>query len=87
MLIDVAAANVVEVYQLLVGVVTPRPIAWVTTVSPAGVVNLAEASKTSAKPVKFGVHQVAAAPVQPGVFVRNSPFFDSGVSDLPEPAS
>ena len=51
------------------------------------VVNLAEASKTSAKPVKFGVHQVAAAPVQPGVFVRNSPFFDSGVSDLPEPAS
>jgi flavin reductase (DIM6/NTAB) family NADH-FMN oxidoreductase RutF len=41
MLIDVASANVVEVYQLLVGVVTPRPIAWVTTLSPAGVVNLA----------------------------------------------
>jgi flavin reductase (DIM6/NTAB) family NADH-FMN oxidoreductase RutF len=40
-LIDVASANVVEVYQLLVGIVTPRPIAWVTTVSPAGVVNLA----------------------------------------------
>ena len=37
MLIDVAStANVVEVYQLLVGVVTPRPIAWVTTLSPAG---------------------------------------------------
>ena len=41
MQIDVAAANVVEVYQLLVGIVTPRPIAWVTTISPAGVVNLA----------------------------------------------
>ena len=41
MLIDVSAASVVEVYQLLVGVVTPRPIAWVTTVSPTGVVNLA----------------------------------------------
>ncbi|HJZ53348.1 MAG TPA: flavin reductase family protein [Gemmataceae bacterium] len=41
MQIDVASANVLEVYQLLVGVVTPRPIAWVTTVSPAGVVNLA----------------------------------------------
>jgi flavin reductase (DIM6/NTAB) family NADH-FMN oxidoreductase RutF len=40
-LIDVASANVVEVYQLLVGIVTPRPIAWVTTISPAGVVNLA----------------------------------------------
>ena len=41
MLIDVATANVVEVYQLLVGAVTPRPIAWVATLSPAGVVNLA----------------------------------------------
>jgi flavin reductase (DIM6/NTAB) family NADH-FMN oxidoreductase RutF len=30
-----------EVYQYLVGLVTPRPIAWVTTLSPAGVVNLA----------------------------------------------
>ena len=41
MLIDVASANVVEVYKLLVGAVTPRPIAWVTTLSPSGVVNLA----------------------------------------------
>ena len=41
MQIDVAAANVLEVYQVLVGVVTPRPIAWVTTISQAGVVNLA----------------------------------------------
>jgi flavin reductase (DIM6/NTAB) family NADH-FMN oxidoreductase RutF len=30
-----------EVYQYVVGVVTPRPIAWVTTLSPSGVVNLA----------------------------------------------
>jgi flavin reductase (DIM6/NTAB) family NADH-FMN oxidoreductase RutF len=29
------------VYQYLVGIVTPRPIAWVTTLSPTGVVNLA----------------------------------------------
>lgn len=41
MQIDVANANIVDVYQMLVGLVTPRPIAWVTTVSPAGVVNLA----------------------------------------------
>lgn len=34
-------ANAVDAYHLLVGVVTPRPIAWVTTVSPAGVINLA----------------------------------------------
>ena len=30
-----------DVYQALIGIVTPRPIAWVTTISHAGVVNLA----------------------------------------------
>ncbi|KAB2920084.1 MAG: flavin reductase family protein [Hyphomicrobiaceae bacterium] len=30
-----------ESYKLLTGIVVPRPIAWVTTMSPAGVVNLA----------------------------------------------
>jgi flavin reductase (DIM6/NTAB) family NADH-FMN oxidoreductase RutF len=39
--IDVAASNVVDVYQALIGVVTPRPIAWVTTVDVAGRINLA----------------------------------------------
>ena len=39
--LDTASADVVAVYQALVGLVTPRPIAWVTTLSPAGVVNLA----------------------------------------------
>src|SRR3954452_15955032 len=28
-------------YRLLVGIVVPRPIAWITTVSPAGLVNAA----------------------------------------------
>jgi flavin reductase (DIM6/NTAB) family NADH-FMN oxidoreductase RutF len=41
MQIDVANTPVVDVYHTLVGVVTPRPIAWVTTVDPAGRVNLA----------------------------------------------
>lgn len=41
MLIDVASANVLDVYQTLVSVVTPRPIAWVTTIDAAGRVNLA----------------------------------------------
>ena len=41
MLIDVATANFLDVYHLLVGVVTPRPIAWVTSVDPEGRVNLA----------------------------------------------
>src|SRR5437588_13008302 len=41
MQLDVAASTPQDAYQLLVGIVTPRPIAWVTTLSPAGVVNLA----------------------------------------------
>jgi flavin reductase (DIM6/NTAB) family NADH-FMN oxidoreductase RutF len=41
MLIDVKTTSVVEVYHMLVGLVTPRPIAWVTTLSKSGVVNLA----------------------------------------------
>jgi flavin reductase (DIM6/NTAB) family NADH-FMN oxidoreductase RutF len=41
MLIDVANTPVVDVYQALTGVVTPRPIAWVTTIDAAGRVNLA----------------------------------------------
>jgi flavin reductase (DIM6/NTAB) family NADH-FMN oxidoreductase RutF len=41
MTIDVSRAGVVEVYQALVGVVVPRPIAWVTTVDEEGRVNLA----------------------------------------------
>src|ERR1700732_4377282 len=41
MIIDVSRADVVEVYRALVGVVTPRPIAWVTTVDTEGRVNLA----------------------------------------------
>jgi flavin reductase (DIM6/NTAB) family NADH-FMN oxidoreductase RutF len=41
MQIDPATSPVQDVYQYLVGIVTPRPIAWVTTLSPSGVVNLA----------------------------------------------
>lgn len=41
MLIDVASTNYLDVYHLLVGVVTPRPIAWVTTIDTEGRVNLA----------------------------------------------
>jgi flavin reductase (DIM6/NTAB) family NADH-FMN oxidoreductase RutF len=51
--IDVASANVVDVYHLLVDVVTPRPIAWVTTVDREGRVNLAPFSFFNA----FGANQ------------------------------
>lgn len=39
--IDVETHPVVDVYHLLVGLITPRPIAWVTSLSPEGIVNLA----------------------------------------------
>jgi flavin reductase (DIM6/NTAB) family NADH-FMN oxidoreductase RutF len=41
MQIDVSKSEVSAVYQMLVGLVTPRPIAWVTTISARGIVNLA----------------------------------------------
>src|SRR5437762_9153702 len=41
MVIDVSSAEIVKVYQAIVGVVTPRPIAWVTTIDAEGRVNLA----------------------------------------------
>jgi flavin reductase (DIM6/NTAB) family NADH-FMN oxidoreductase RutF len=41
MLIDVRQADALAVYHALIGVVTPRPIAWVTTADPEGRVNLA----------------------------------------------
>src|SRR6476646_12264014 len=41
MMIDVSRTSVVEVYRTLVEVVTPRPIAWVTSLDPEGRVNLA----------------------------------------------
>lgn len=41
MQINVEGADVVEVYRTLVDVVTPRPIAWVTSIDDQGRVNLA----------------------------------------------
>ncbi|WP_293913431.1 flavin reductase family protein [Deinococcus sp.] len=38
---DFAALNAAERYRLLTGVVVPRPIAWVSTLNPDGLVNLA----------------------------------------------
>src|ERR1700685_43776 len=41
MQIDVSQTNPLDVYRLLISVVTPRPIAWVTSVDKQGRVNLA----------------------------------------------
>ncbi len=41
MVIDVSKSDVVSVYQALIEVVSPRPIAWVSTVDAIGRINLA----------------------------------------------
>ncbi len=41
MIIDVAISDILSVYQALIGVVSPRPIAWVSTVDANGRINLA----------------------------------------------
>jgi len=41
MIIDVSSTDVVKIYRTLVEIVTPRPIAWVTTIDAEGRVNLA----------------------------------------------
>ena len=39
--IDPAHLDAEQSYRLLVGMVVPRPVAWVTTLSSSGVLNLA----------------------------------------------
>jgi flavin reductase (DIM6/NTAB) family NADH-FMN oxidoreductase RutF len=41
MQLEPTTSNVVDVYNLLTGIVVPRPIAWVSTISSQGVPNLA----------------------------------------------
>src|SRR5262245_13282015 len=41
MTIDPAAASVQNVYKLMIGVIVPRPIAFVSTISSNGIRNLA----------------------------------------------
>jgi flavin reductase (DIM6/NTAB) family NADH-FMN oxidoreductase RutF len=38
---DPATRSAPDTYRTMISLITPRPIAWVSTVSPAGVVNLA----------------------------------------------
>jgi flavin reductase (DIM6/NTAB) family NADH-FMN oxidoreductase RutF len=41
MIIDPAATPAREFYKYMISVITPRPIAWVSTLSPRGITNLA----------------------------------------------
>jgi flavin reductase (DIM6/NTAB) family NADH-FMN oxidoreductase RutF len=41
MKIDPALLGIRQSYRMMIGLITPRPIAWVSSVSPGGVVNVA----------------------------------------------
>ncbi len=59
MLIDPAPLSPDDLYRLLTGAIVPRPIAWVTTLSADGVVNLAPFSAftfVSNKPPMIGIN-------------------------------
>lgn len=59
MMVNAHELDAEQTYKLLTGVVVPRPIAWITTRSAAGVVNLAPFSAftfVSTKPPLLGVN-------------------------------
>ncbi len=59
MLIDAGALSPEATYRLMSGIVVPRPIAWITSVSATGVINLAPFSCftfVSNKPPLLGVN-------------------------------
>ena len=41
MIVDPTSLDAEQSYKLLTGIVVPRPIAWITSLSPRGIVNLA----------------------------------------------
>ena len=58
--LDLEGKHAARAYPLLASLVTPRPIAWVTTLGPDGVVNLCRSA--------FSMH---SAPILPSsAFVR-----------------
>ena len=57
MQIDPTELGAERIYRLMTGIVVPRPIAWVTSLSRSGVLNLAPFSAftfVSQKPPKIG---------------------------------
>ena len=63
--LDPAAMRPVDRYRLLIGAVVPRPIAWVTTMDAAGVVNAAPFSFFNGVTANPAVVQVCIAHREP----------------------
>lgn len=74
MLIQPDELSVRQMYSYLVGMITPRPIAWVSTISAAGVTNLAPFSffnGVSAKPAALCFSAVNNRDGSPKDTIRN----------------
>jgi flavin reductase (DIM6/NTAB) family NADH-FMN oxidoreductase RutF len=67
MMFDIAAIPPTEGYKLLVSTVVPRPIAWVTTIDTAGVVNAAPYSFFNAVASQPPIVAVGIGPKGAGV--------------------
>ncbi len=88
MLIDPSELNPDAIYKLLTGVVVPRPIAWVTTLSEGGRVNLAPFSAftfVSNKPPMLGINvgRKAGAMKDTGNNILRSGEFVIHIADTP----
>lgn len=74
MLIQPDELSVRQMYAYLVGMITPRPIAWVSTISPTGITNLAPFSffnGVSAKPAALCFSAVNNRDGSPKDTIRN----------------
>jgi flavin reductase (DIM6/NTAB) family NADH-FMN oxidoreductase RutF len=60
MIFETSNLDANEIYRLLVGGITPRPIAWISTLSVDGVANIAPYSffnVASCNPRSSGIHK------------------------------
>lgn len=60
MIFETASLSPTEVYRLLVGGITPRPIAWISTLSKDGIANIAPYSFLVWRVVtrrSYGIHK------------------------------
>ncbi len=74
--VDPQTLKAEESYKLITGIVVPRPVAWVTTLSPSGSVNLAPFSAftfVSPKPPMLAIsvgHKAGPTRTRPATFSR-----------------
>src|SRR3954453_1982780 len=72
MIIDAAELDATHAYKLLIGSIIPRAVAWVSTVSPEGVANLAPISFFTAVSRKPPMVSLTLQPQADGVTLKDT---------------